>query len=91
MAFASSVTNKVVVGNRKMTYGTFTNASTDNGGTIATGLETVDFFDCCISSHIGSLMLKVTKNYDIDGAAAPGSVAIQTAYDADGDWFAIGL
>ena len=83
MAFSYAVTKKVRIERTKsMTWGTFTNAETDSGGDIATGLKTVDFITFSINSHVGGTDVKHT----ISG----GTVTIVTPNGIDGTWFGIG-
>lgn len=86
MAFAYAVTKSMVKGNRKHVYGTFTNGSTDSGGTIAALPKFVETFSATCNSHLGTEVLKVTKN-----SPSAGSIAIVTSDGADGDWEASGL
>jgi len=86
MAFTSAVTDVRVQGNRKIAYGTFTNAGTDSGGEIDTGLSYVDVFLYSVSSHLGAESMKVTKN-----SSSAGKVTVVSSDGADGDWVAFGL
>ena len=86
MAFSAAVTDVVNIGSRKLAFGTYTNAATDSGGTITTGLKTVQLFALVVSSHLGAEASKVTKN-----SPAAGQVVIVTSDGTDGEWFAIGI
>ena len=47
MAFAQTDDTKLVsLGNKRMTIGSFTQASGDTGGAFVTGLHTVEYFHC---------------------------------------------
>lgn len=47
MAFAQgSTTHKTIMGNKRVHFGGFTQASGDTGGSIDTGLDIVEYFDC---------------------------------------------
>ena len=85
MAFAYAVTKQVRQGNRKRIWGTFTNGSTDSGGTIAC-LKTVETFRASFNSHLGTEVPKITIN-----SPSAGSVAIVTSDGADGEWEATGI
>lgn len=84
MAFSSTVT-KVDRGSGryKKSWGTFTNAAADSGGTIATGLKKVDHFSASYDSHVYAGVPKVT--------ISAGSVTIVTEDGADGTWVAHGF
>lgn len=86
MAFSAAVTDVVNIGSRKLAFGTYTNATADSGGTITTGLKTVQLFACIQSSHLGSESPKVTKN-----SPAAGQVVIVSSDGTDGEWLAIGI
>ena len=87
MAFASAVDFLGVVGSRRMATGTFTNAGTDSGGTINTGLKHCHTFVYSCNSHLGSESVKVTKN----PSGSPGQVTVVTSDDMDADWIAFGI
>ncbi len=82
MAFSSTVTRVIRMGPKKMAWGTFTNTSTDSGGSVKTGLNAVDFFVPVCSSHLGTESVKITPS--------AGTVTIVTSNGADGYWMAIG-
>lgn len=86
MAFSAAVTDVVNIGSRRLAFGTYTNAAADSGGTITTGLKTVQCFISNESSHLGGESPKVTKN-----SPAAGQVAIVTSDGTDGEWIAIGI
>ncbi len=86
MAFSSTRTGYTVFGNRKKTWGTFTNAATDSGGEIATGLRYVENCHVDFNSHLGTEVPKVTLN-----SATNGAVTIVTSTGADGTWEATGI
>lgn len=79
MAWAQgSTVNRSVFGDKRVTWGTFTQGNTDTGGDIATGLTNIDYFECTWG-----------KSFAVSG----GTVTVTTA-DPGGDvacyWFAIG-
>jgi len=87
MAFSSVVTDVVVIGNRRLAFGTFTNgAATDSGGDVTTGLKYVSWFVPLFTSHLGSEAPKVTLN-----SASAGKVNIVTSDAVDGNWIAMGI
>ena len=70
-----------------MSVGTASNALvTDVGGDIVTGLRYVDTFVISCNSHLGTEMLKITKN-----TTNPGTVTIVTSPSTSFDWMATGL
>lgn len=78
MAFAASKSGESVFGNKRVTYGTFTQGDGDTGGAVDTGLSTVDFFQA---------------SYMTDASNDDGTVTITTADPGDdqsGFWFAFG-
>lgn len=83
MAFSSSVTTSTIAGNKRLVFGTFTNADTDSGGSITTGLKVVDWFGLFPTSHVGATDAKVT--------ISAGTVTLVTDNGLDGTWMAIGV
>ena len=46
MAYAQgSAVNKTIMGNKRVHYGKFSQANTDTGGDVATGLRVVEYFE----------------------------------------------
>lgn len=85
MAFSSSSDTDrgmVVMGNRRLVTGTFTQGDADSGGTITTGLTKVDMFVPTPTSHVGLAMPK----YSVSG----GTVTLVTPNGMDGTWVALG-
>ena len=78
MAFASTRTGTSVFGNKRVSYGTFTNGATDTGGAITTGLSVIDMAKAIVTSHIASAQPQFT----ISG----GTLTLGTENDADGRW-----
>ena len=79
MAWAASTTERTIMGNKKVIIGTFSQASGDTGGTVATGLRVVDYFTCGVETNLSESSGTVTVT-----TANPG--AAQAGY-----WIAIGL
>ncbi len=71
------------IGTLKMIYGTFTNAATETGGTITTGLSAVFGFSVIPTSHVGATMPK----YSVSG----GTVTLSCDTGLDGNWSAWGI
>lgn len=61
MAWAQgSATERTVMGNKRVTMGTFTQGSGDTGGTIVTGLKFVEFFECTNAKSVSNSAGTVT-------------------------------
>jgi hypothetical protein len=89
MAFTSAITQTVpiAVGDKKMTFGTFTNAGGDTGGDINTGLKICDaIFLQTGGAAVNANDPSVNETLPCDGSA----VTIVTTADQDGTWMAIG-
>lgn len=86
MSFAYTITGRSKLVDRWVTWGAFTNTSTDSGGEIVTGLSLVENCQITVTSHLGTEVPKVTKN-----SSSNGEITIVTSNGADGDWLAIGL
>jgi hypothetical protein len=84
MAFSSALTSVTVMGNKRVIYGTYTNASGDTGGAIVTGLLHVDNFESTCTSHVGAPMPEVVSN-------SLGTVTILTGDSNCGTWKAEGV
>lgn len=82
MAFAYEITKRENVGSMHMLYGTFTNAETDSGGTIATGFGTVQAFGAIPTGQVDASAVKYSES--------SGTVTLVTGNGVDGNWFAIG-
>lgn len=46
MAFAAAITVRTVMGDKRVHMGTITQANTDTGGAIVTGLSRIEYFEC---------------------------------------------
>ena len=78
MAFASTVSDVTVFGNKRIAFGEFTQISGDTGGAIATGLSSLAYFEA---------------NYSTNNVDSSGTVTITTANPGAGQtgfWMAIG-
>ena len=78
MAFSASQTVDTVFGNKRVTLGTYTQASGDTGGDVTTGLSVVEYFDATGATKISDTSGTVTI------------VTADTAADQTGFWLAIG-
>ena len=87
MAFAYTVTDRGVFGDRKYAYGTFTNTSGSSGGDITPGFNIRT--DHIQFTSYGSAVdvAQVTLNETLPKT---GALTIVTTADVDGVWFAIG-
>jgi hypothetical protein len=99
MGFSFTVTNRVLLGNVKIVYGTFANSGSSTGGSIETNLSFVENF---ILTHIGSAIVTDApvlngtletaggkKIIPLTGSA--GAVTIVTKADSNGFWTAFGV
>lgn len=87
MAFSYTITSQTVFGDKRVVYGTFTNAGGSSGGDIETGLRIVDQM---ILQHTGSA---VVTDAPIVNETMPctGTVTIVTVADKSGTFLAIGV
>jgi len=73
MSFAYAITKKDVWGSHRVVMGTFSQANTDTGGAIATGLRLVENFD--ITSEVENISVsggEVTVTTEDPGGAQAG-------------------
>ncbi len=88
MAFASAITQRPIsVGNKRWSWGTYTNGSGDTGGNINTGLRLCEHIQLqpSGSSAIATAPV-VNETLPIAGSA----ITVVTADNEDGYWMAIG-
>lgn len=87
MAFSVSIIKKLLVGNRRLIIGTFTNGATDRGGEIDTGLYRVETFWTQVTATTSAATAPtVNESFPLAG----GSVTLIAEAGQDGLWFAIG-
>lgn len=91
MAFSSTITDFSTFGNKRVAWGTFTNAGGDTGGVITTNLMTrIEYVDL---QHTGTAVVAdhpvVNGTFPI--ASATGAFTIVTTDGADGIWYAEGM
>ena len=87
MAFAYTVDGMITFGNKKKTFGTFTNGAADSGGNIDTRLAVVE--SMTLTSSGASVVAdsgSVNETLPADGTA----ITIVTTTGADGFWSAVG-
>jgi len=87
MTFAYTIKGFSYFGNKKVVWGTFTNAGGDTGGDIKTGLNTVDFIQL---QHTGSAVVTDVPVPNETFPMSSGDVTIVTVDGADGIWWAQG-
>ena len=86
MAFTSAVTEKSIMGNKRVHYGTWTTDTT--GGDINTGLKTCEFITLqTTGSAVSADQSAVNETLPVDGSA----ITIVCTSSADGNWMAIGV
>ena len=90
MAFASAITRTVqnVIGDRRVTHGTYTNGSGDTGGDIDTGLASCEFI---VLQPGGAAVIASAPVVNETLPVAGSAVTVVTADNEDGTWFAYGL
>lgn len=87
MAFSSAITDLSVFGDKKVSYGTYTNGGSDTGGDIDTGL------DVCENIRLQPKGSAVIANNPVVNETLPiagSAVTIVTTADEDGYWVAFG-
>jgi len=85
MAFTSTITVRTVMGDKRVTSGTF-NGGGDNGGDVDTGLTFVDYMSLTPLTTPPAAAPAVDETLPVSG----GAVTIACGADVDGYWFAIG-
>lgn len=88
MTFSSAVTKRTVFGDRKVVWGSYTNATADMGGDIATGLVCVEQFFLQRGGTAATALIASTVNEVLP--LASGTVTIVTAPYEPGYWMAVG-
>lgn len=83
MAFSYTVTGVESIGSIKIIYGTYTNGSTDSGGTITVGMGNVVSFDMLPSGSVDETVPKVS-------AVSAGVVTVVTPTGSVGTWSSMG-
>ena len=89
MSFAYARTDggiPVVIGNKKMTYGTYTNAGGDTGGNIDTGLTVCEAMFLQTGAAVSADQATINETLPADGSV----LTIVTTDGSDGSWIAIG-
>ena len=87
MAFTSTVTERSIMGNKRVHWGTYANDGGDTGGDIDTGLKSVDFITLQTSgASVSADQSSVDETLPLNGS----DVTIACTSGADGYWMAIG-
>lgn len=87
MAFASTITERGVMGNKKYARGIYTNGAGDSGGNIDTGLVMCEFMDL---QPIGAAVIASAPVVNETLPVAGVAVTIVNTADEDGIWRALG-
>lgn len=88
MAFASAITQRpYAVGNKRWSFGTYTNGSGDTGGNINTGLRMCENIKL---TPKGSSVIATASVVNEDLPVAGNAVTVVTADNEDGYWEAVG-
>ena len=85
-AFTYTKIDDIAMGNRRATYGTFTNTGGATGGSIYSGLQKVEFMVITPTTAVTASQAACTTTLP---SADP--VTIVATADADGMWMAIGF
>ena len=87
MAFVSTLIGETVMGNKRVRYGTFTNAGGDTGGEVVTGLAHIESIQLTLTgSAVGANAPAVNETFPL----SKSDVTIVTDDGADGLWVAFG-
>jgi hypothetical protein len=94
LAFTSTITETVVMGNKRMSYGTFTNTSGDTGGEVDTGLSKVDImFTQTTGAVVPAQSSSINETLPLHNTSATSTVSVTLVTVADnvGFWVAYGI
>lgn len=83
MAFSYTKNKMTVAGSWRRVSGTFTNADTDVGGDVVTGLKTAKAYGAAITSHTDAANVKITES--------SGTLTLVCQEGVDGVWWAEGV
>lgn len=91
MAFASAISERLVMGNKLVNIGYFTNAGSGTGGDITVGMHRCEFFSAIVSySAVGNAVV-VNETFPVTGSGAGSAeVTIVTDGNVSGYWMAVG-
>ena len=87
MAFASTVIEQGVMGDKKYSRGTYTNGSGETGGDIDTGLAVCE---ALMLQPIGSAVIASAPVVNETLPVAGSAVTVVNTDNEDGNWFAFG-
>ena len=87
MSFESAVTEKSVMGNKRVHFGTYTNGGGDTGGDINTGLRSCEYMSL---QPGGSTVIASAPVVNEILPVAGKEVTVVTADGEDGTWMAMG-
>jgi len=85
MAFSSAITERSVMGNKRVHFGTWDGGG-DNGGDVNTGLKSVEYMSLTPLTSASAAAPAVAETLPVDGSA----VTIACGADVDGYWMAMG-
>ena len=87
MAFENKVTNRTVMGNKRVHMGTYTNNGGSTGGDINTGLRSCEHINLQPNgSAVVASAPVVNETLPVDGSA----VTVVNTADESGTWMAVG-
>ncbi len=87
MAFASTIADKGVMGDKKYARGTYTNGAEDSGGNIDTGLSVCEIL---ILQPTGTAVIATAPVVNETLPVAGNAITVVTAVGEDGIWLAFG-
>ena len=87
MAFTSTITGSIPVGNKRMEWGTFASDSGSTGGDIATGLRICEQM---FLQHTASAVVADAPSVNETLPVAGSAVTVVSTANADGYWLAFG-
>lgn len=90
MAFSSAITESITIGDKKVTFGTFTTSSTDTGGDINTGLAMCEYIKLNYSGASAGATCPMVNETMVAGGIAGNAITVVHAASADGYWWAFG-
>jgi hypothetical protein len=99
MGFTFTITRRLEYGGIKAVYGSFTNTESSTGGTIETGLRTVENFslqyikNAVVSdaAAVNATLTTIGGKKVIEAGSPKGNITIVTVADAVGFWRAEGV
>ena len=89
MAFTSSILVQTVFGDKRVTFGTFTNSDNSTGGELDVGLRTAEALvvtPTSTSELVAEGLVLVKEDFPCSGRA----ITLSTSANVNGSWIAVG-